>query len=221
MRCVKLAFRGAICALSAPRRASSVATSISRKLVAVGTARLAFMFRASVAAGPRIGVAPSGMAACGGAGASGADGADGADAAAAASADAGSGAATARAARARTRQGAPARCRGPGTHPPPARIHHRRRRRCRATRGRHSMGPPDIARTGQRHTRRSRGSARRAPSSSVRAAPDRAATYQHQGYGARGLRRRVWSAVSRGVRCAPMDLNAGPRRELRALEARR
>ena len=60
MRCVKLTLRGAICALSSFRRASSVATSTSRKLVAVGTSRLAFMFWARRAAGPLIGVAPSG-----------------------------------------------------------------------------------------------------------------------------------------------------------------
>ena len=44
-------------ALSALRRASSVSTSSVRKLVAVGIERLSFMKRASVAAGPRIGLA--------------------------------------------------------------------------------------------------------------------------------------------------------------------
>ena len=60
MRWVKLTLRGAICPFSSFRRASRVATSISRKLVAVGTPRLAVMFCASRAAGPLIGVAPSG-----------------------------------------------------------------------------------------------------------------------------------------------------------------
>ena len=61
MRWVKLTLRGAIWPFSSFRRASSVATSTSRKLVAVGTPRLATMFCASRAAGPLIGVAPAGM----------------------------------------------------------------------------------------------------------------------------------------------------------------
>src|SRR3954452_12176849 len=46
--------------LSCLRRPSSVSTSTVRKLVAVGIERLSFMKRASVAAGPRIGMAPAG-----------------------------------------------------------------------------------------------------------------------------------------------------------------
>ncbi len=56
--------------LRALRRCHSVSTSSVRKLVAVGIERLSFMKRASVAAGPRIGVRPASRGgAFGGAGA--------------------------------------------------------------------------------------------------------------------------------------------------------
>src|SRR5574338_894602 len=77
MRWVKLTFFGAIRPFSALRRRSRMATSTSRKLVAVGTARLATMFWTSRADGPLIGVAPSGTDAAAGA-AAGAGFADGA-----------------------------------------------------------------------------------------------------------------------------------------------
>src|SRR5918998_1753956 len=54
IRCVKESLRPA--SLSAARREARVSTSSVRKLVAVGIERLSFMKRASVAAGPRMGV---------------------------------------------------------------------------------------------------------------------------------------------------------------------
>src|SRR4051794_6177368 len=57
--------------LSCLRRPASVSTSAGGELVAVGVGRLSFMKRASVAAGPRIGLAPAGAGA--GAGLAGAE----------------------------------------------------------------------------------------------------------------------------------------------------
>ncbi len=62
IRCVKLILRGASCSFSAVRMAARVTTGTSRKLVAVGTASEAVMFRARREAGPLIGVAPGGKA---------------------------------------------------------------------------------------------------------------------------------------------------------------
>src|SRR3954452_16083583 len=56
IRCVNESFLPA--ALSALRLLSSVSTSSVRNEVAVGIERLSFMKRASVAAGPRMGLAP-------------------------------------------------------------------------------------------------------------------------------------------------------------------
>ncbi len=69
IRWVKESLRPA--ALSSARREASVSTGSVRKLVAVGMERLSSMKRASVAAGPRIGLVPAPSGA-GGAGAGGA-----------------------------------------------------------------------------------------------------------------------------------------------------